>query len=226
VAGIILLHITNSDNPHSAPISSARADIGGFKAALAQFKIGCGRYPTTEEGLAALIERPSAIPAASWRGPYLDREKIPADPWGHPFIYKCPGQHNTNGFDVSSLGPPGANVDYRIDNWPPSAYEVEQLSFAHEDLFKFRGALWRFQPDSGRFPTTEEGLAALTERPPAIPSAMWHGPYVGKIKDPWGHLYIYKCPGTHNTNGFDISSGGPNGRPGTAEEIGNWAQPR
>jgi len=88
----------------------------------------------------------------------------------------------------------------------------------------FRTALERFQAECGRLPTSEEGLAALRECPPAIPKAKWLGPYVGKIKDPWGRLYIYRMPGLHNTNGFDVSSGGPNARPGTSEEIGNWPQ--
>ena len=46
----------------------------------------------------------------------------------------------------------------------------------------------------------------------------------GKFKNAWGRLYIYRMPGLHNTNGFDVSSGGPNARPGTSEEIGNWPQ--
>jgi general secretion pathway protein G len=88
-------------------------------------------------------------------------------------------------------------------------------------------AIRAFQADCGRYPTTEEGLTALIERPPAIAETQWRGPYVvnwwKKIpSDPWHRWYIYKYPGQHNTNGFDISSSAGMDHPGIGEEIGNW----
>ena len=76
--------------------------IANFTYALQQFEVDCGRFPTTAEGLSALSVRPAGIPETRWH-PYL--ESIPKDPWGHDFVYRCPGQHNTNGFDICSSGP-------------------------------------------------------------------------------------------------------------------------
>jgi general secretion pathway protein G len=79
--------------------------IAAFKTALDAFEVDCDRLPSTTEGFNALIVRPNDIPEATWHGPYLD--SIPKDPWGHEYIYRCPGLHNTNGFDIYSCGPDG-----------------------------------------------------------------------------------------------------------------------
>ena len=111
--------------PDLGPNSAARkgeakTDISEFIEGLGRFQVDCGRYPTTEEGLAALMKRPSAIPAGSWHGPYLtDMPRIPADPWENHYRYECPGLHNTKGYDVCSLGPKGKGGDEAIGNWRP-----------------------------------------------------------------------------------------------------------
>src|SRR6185369_15766098 len=76
-------------------VTAARADmLGGIKTALDRFEIDCGRYPTTSEGLAALINCPTNISSGQWHGQYID--EIPTDPWGNVYAYRCPGIHNTN----------------------------------------------------------------------------------------------------------------------------------
>jgi general secretion pathway protein G len=85
------------------------------------FDVDCGRYPTTSEGLAALINRPPDISSGKWQK-YLDVGRIPADPWGHPYVYRCPGLHNTNTFDLYSCGPDGKSLSGGddpddINNW-------------------------------------------------------------------------------------------------------------
>lgn len=98
-----------------ARITAARADIANLEVAIDAFEIDTGRYPTTEEGLGALIQRPSDVNA--WFGPYIKRG-LPKDPWGHPYIYVQPGQHNTSGYDLYSYGPNGQEGgDDDIDNW-------------------------------------------------------------------------------------------------------------
>jgi len=97
--------------------SDARGKIEDFTNGLRDFQRDCGRYPTTEEGLVALLRRPSAIPETAWRGPYVTMPFIVADPWRHAFIYECPGLHNTNEYDVYSLGPHGNGGDESIGNW-------------------------------------------------------------------------------------------------------------
>jgi len=73
-----------------------------------------GRYPTSSEGLMALVEQPGNAP--NWHGPYVERQQIEKDAWEHPFVYKFPGTRNPNGFDVSSLGPDGQESQDDIGN--------------------------------------------------------------------------------------------------------------
>jgi general secretion pathway protein G len=81
-----------------------------------------------------------------------------------------------------------------------------------------------FKSDCGRYPTTAEGLGALVIAPANVTG--WKGPYRTSIApDSWGHAFIYVCPGTHNPTSFDLYSAGPDGKPGTADDIGNWKRP-
>jgi len=79
--------------------TSAKAQIELFGTALDAFRLDTGRYPTTEEGFKALREKPSGL--ETWQGPYLPKE-IPNDPWGKPYVYKCPGDHGD--YDIISYG--------------------------------------------------------------------------------------------------------------------------
>jgi general secretion pathway protein G len=73
--------------------------------ALAMFESDTGAYPTTEQGLEALIIRPDQ--ASTWRGPYIRQAKRFRDPWGNAYEYQCPGQQNTTSYDLTSAGPDG-----------------------------------------------------------------------------------------------------------------------
>ena len=85
------------------------------KPAFASFKIHMGRYPTTSEGLKALFQAPDSA-GDRWRGPYV--EKIPDDPWKHPYQYRSPGTKNPNTYDLFSMGPDGlADTADDIGNW-------------------------------------------------------------------------------------------------------------
>jgi len=91
-------------------IKTAKAQIGAFESALDQFRLDTGHYPTTEQGLAALVTRPANEP--KWAGPYL-KKAIPADPWGRPYIYRLPGEQGGD-FDIVSYGKdaqPGGSGD-------------------------------------------------------------------------------------------------------------------
>ena len=86
---------------------SAVTQVDTFGVALSEFKVDCSRFPTTDEGLNVLVRRPSGDLGTNWHGPYLDKDSIPLDPWQRPFVYRCPGIHNTNGYDLYSGGPDG-----------------------------------------------------------------------------------------------------------------------
>lgn len=101
-----------------AEIKAARAQITAFETALDQFRLDVGRYPSTQQGLVALIKRPSGV--AKWDGPYLKKDaEIPADPWGNPYVYRAPGEHGD--FDLLSYGkdgrPNGTGENADITNW-------------------------------------------------------------------------------------------------------------
>lgn len=81
---------------------TARAQIDALEKALDQFRLDVGRYPTTEQGLAALNVRPTG--EAKWSGPYL-KKTVPLDPWSHPYAYKFPGEHGE--YDLLSYGKDG-----------------------------------------------------------------------------------------------------------------------
>ena len=78
---------------------AAKAQIELFGTALDAFRLDVGKYPTTEEGLKVLREKPSGVD--NWQGPYLPKE-IPTDPWGKPYVYKAPGEHGD--YDLISYG--------------------------------------------------------------------------------------------------------------------------
>lgn len=97
-------------------VKAARAQINALGKALDQFRLDNGHYPSTEEGLAALVERPANEP--KWDGPYLSKA-VPPDPWGTPYVYTLPGEHGE--YDLLSYGKDGKaggegeNAD--IGNW-------------------------------------------------------------------------------------------------------------
>jgi len=83
-------------------VNVARAQLDALEKALDQYRLDVGRYPSTELGLKALVERPASEP--KWSGPYL-RKDVPPDPWGKPYVYKLPGEKGE--FDLLSYGKDG-----------------------------------------------------------------------------------------------------------------------
>jgi len=100
-----------------ARITKAHADISSFMTALAAYKLDTGLFPTTEQGLRALREKPADL--AQWAGPYIQQD-VPKDPWGHDYVYKYPGEHGDNP-DILCLGadgqPGGDGINADIVSW-------------------------------------------------------------------------------------------------------------
>lgn len=87
---------------------ATKSQISGIEMALSQYRLDNGTYPTTEQGLSALRKKPATPPVSeNWNGPYLEKS-VPVDPWGHEYLYVCPGKNNKNSFDLFSLGGDGA----------------------------------------------------------------------------------------------------------------------
>lgn len=95
--------------------SAAKAQIELLGQALDQFRLDTGRYPTTQEGLNALVVNPGI---ERWEGPYL-KKALPLDPWGRPYIYQSPGTHGE--YDIFSYGrdgsPGGEGEDKDVTSW-------------------------------------------------------------------------------------------------------------
>jgi general secretion pathway protein G len=86
-----------------AKLSVAKQTIERMGSVLDLYKLDVGSYPTTEQGLQALVERPTG--AAVWNGPYVKGDKVQLDPWNHPFIYREPSSRQNHDFDLCSGGP-------------------------------------------------------------------------------------------------------------------------
>jgi general secretion pathway protein G len=105
----------------TAQDAAARSQIEMLGAGLDAYRLDNGRYPTTAQGLQALRQEPTVEPRPrNWRGPYLRRE-IPLDPWGNPYVYLSPGEHNPASYDLVSHGadgqPGGTGENADIRSW-------------------------------------------------------------------------------------------------------------
>jgi len=87
-----------------AKVKAAKIQIESFSSALDLYYLDAGRYPSSSEGLAALVQRPGGD--ATWNGPYLKNGIVPNDPWGKPYIYRSPGEHG-GAYDIISYGSDG-----------------------------------------------------------------------------------------------------------------------
>ncbi len=119
LAGMIVPRIM--DRPEEARRTKAGVDIGALGQALMLYKLDNGQYPTTDQGLQALVDPPSVGRLAKkWRkGGYLDKNSVPMDPWENDFIYISPGLHGD--YDLMSYGPDGEpggeELDADINSW-------------------------------------------------------------------------------------------------------------
>jgi general secretion pathway protein G len=100
-----------------ARISAAKTDIASFKTALSMYEVDQGNFPKGQNGLDALVNKPSGLGTTTKWHKYLDVDKVPNDPWNHPYVYQNPGKHNPDGYDVYSLGPNGNGGNEAIGNW-------------------------------------------------------------------------------------------------------------
>lgn len=97
-------------------VKTAQSQIQSFSKSLDMYRLDAGIYPTSEQGLGALVQKPAN--EAKWNGPYLQKA-APADPWGHPYVYKSPGEHGE--YDLLSYGkdgqPGGSGEAADITSW-------------------------------------------------------------------------------------------------------------
>ena len=114
LAGLVVPQFIKQEEKATA--KAAKAQIELFGTALDTFRLDVGRYPNSQEGLSALMQKPGGVDR--WDGPYL-RKDLPPDPWGKPYVYKSPGDHGV--YDIISYGAdgvPGGDGNNRdITSW-------------------------------------------------------------------------------------------------------------
>jgi general secretion pathway protein G len=121
LAGIVGVAVFSSVD--SARVSTTQAQMKNLESALAFYQMDNGSFPTTDQGLQALVQKPTSAPVPeSWRqGGYLQTQTLPKDAWKHDFQYLSPGQHNPDSYDLWSLGsdgqPGGTGTKADIGNW-------------------------------------------------------------------------------------------------------------
>jgi general secretion pathway protein G len=119
LAGLIIPRIMG--RPEEARRMKARIQIESVETSLQLYKLDNGYYPTTEQGLQALVEAPAVgqLPRAWREGGYMEKGKIPKDPWGNEYVYLSPGVNGD--YDLSSYGPDGEpggeGMDADINSW-------------------------------------------------------------------------------------------------------------
>ena len=100
-----------------AKADTARLQVQNFKSSLDLYRLDTGSYPTTQQGLGALLRNPGNV--AGWKGPYIDSPTLPNDPWGNPYIFRSPGEHGA--YDLYTLGsdnaPGGSGEAADVTSW-------------------------------------------------------------------------------------------------------------
>ncbi|MGV7931230.1 MAG: type II secretion system major pseudopilin GspG [Spirochaetota bacterium] len=110
------------DLPQKARVTATKIQIGSLETALKQYNLDNGVYPTTEQGLIALVQKPTSepIPNNYNESGYLDKKEVPKDPWGRDYIYRSPGDQG-NDYEIMSLGADGRDggegVNGDIKSW-------------------------------------------------------------------------------------------------------------
>jgi general secretion pathway protein G len=127
ILGILALYIGPKimGEPEKAKRVKAKLDISTLETALKMYKLDNGIYPTTEQGLVALVEQPEtgAVPKKWRQGGYLEKSKVPKDPWGNEYIYLSPGVHGD--FDIISYGLDGVPGGEGEENQDVNNWEIE-----------------------------------------------------------------------------------------------------
>ena len=127
ILGILALYIGPKimGEPEKAKRVKVKMDIASLETALKTYKLDSGVYPSTEQGLQALVEAPeSGVVPKKWRkGGYIEKNKVPKDPWGNEFVYISPGLHGD--FDIVSYGLDGVPGGEGDDNKDINNWEIE-----------------------------------------------------------------------------------------------------
>ncbi len=114
LAGIVLPSLIGRRG--DADRTAAKVEISHLVTALSMFEVDSGHLPSGGDGLQALIIKPRDV-QGTWKGPYLQKDRVPLDPWGQAYVYEIPGKHNPASYDLYSKGKDGQGGTNTIGNW-------------------------------------------------------------------------------------------------------------
>ena len=114
LAGIVIPRIAG--RTEEARKTAAKVEITHLVEALSMFEVDNGSFPKGADGLQSLMVRPREA-QNTWKGPYLQLNKAPLDPWGKPYVYVIPGRHNPTGYDLYTNGKDAQGGTNTIGNW-------------------------------------------------------------------------------------------------------------
>jgi general secretion pathway protein G len=115
LAGVVIFNVNKTLTGNTEAITRLFVNET-VKVPLVSYRIHMGNYPSTEEGLQALITPPGSR-ADRWKGPYIENKTVPVGGWGNPYQYRYPGTKNPDKYDLWSWGPDGRESDDDIGNW-------------------------------------------------------------------------------------------------------------
>lgn len=115
LAGVAVVNLEKIFGGGEANIARMKVN-DAFKTPLFKFRLDMGSFPTTEQGLKALVDKPSND-RGRWKGPYIENREDVKDPWGNDLKYRFPGTKNVGSYDLYSLGPDGQESEDDIGNW-------------------------------------------------------------------------------------------------------------
>jgi type II secretion system protein G len=145
---VLILMAGTSAFAYTVPENAAYADVKQITGSLLVFQLDCGRFPSEREGLSVFTRRPADIPESKWER----LGNVPTqDPWGHPYIYRFPGIHNRDYFDLYSLGEDGVSNSGGCDsddinNWDASLSWTRHYADRRSLVGRTRPALLVFGP--------------------------------------------------------------------------------
>jgi len=116
LATVVITNVDNILGTQQEGITRVKVN-DSFKTPLTSYRVHMGSYPTTEEGLQALLTRPASDTRGRWQGAYIDSEEDLFDPWGMPLQYRYPGIKNPSKYDLYSFGPDKKESEDDIGNW-------------------------------------------------------------------------------------------------------------
>jgi len=209
--------------PNHPELTTLLQDYSQIHSSLEAYKAEAKRYPTDKQSLQALVTKPTVPPIPKrWRA---SLKELRNDPWGTPYQYRFPGKREAIYPEIISAGA-DKKFDTRddISSQDPAIIkriiQSAKIEATRSSFLALKSCLEMYKLNGKRYPTEEQGLAALTKKPTISPIPRRWAQTVQKMpQDAWGTAFSYKYPGTHDPSEPELISAGPDKKFGTADDL-------